>query len=341
MPKIEYETQIHEVVPGETVLECLERNGHNVPSSCRSGVCQTCLTKALLGSPPAASQVGLREQQKNQGYFLSCLCRPEEDLVLRSVEGDRVPATITSMAPLSPTVVRLRLKLAAALEYQAGQFFTLIRPDGLARSYSAASVPGTDNELEMHVAIMREGRMSQWLHTEARVGDQVQLLGPNGTCCYAPGTSEQPLFLLGTGTGLAPLYGILRDALSQGHLGPIHLFHGSVRQEGLYLHDVLRLLEREWPQFEYHPCVMEGPAAEDVFVGMVDEFAMREIPSLKGWKVYLCGNPTLVKQLQRKCFLAGASLKEIFADAFLAAAAPSATTPVPPVETAPASEAKF
>jgi ferredoxin-NADP reductase len=38
---------------------------------------------------------------------------------------------------------------------------------------------------------------------------------------------------------------------------------------------------------------------------------------LAGHQVYLCGHPDFVKAMQRKCFLAGASLPDIHADAFL------------------------
>ena len=58
--------------------------------------------------------------------------------------------------------------------------------------------------------------MSGWLGTEARPGEAVRLQGPVGECFYVPGQPEQPLLLAGTGTGLAPLYGIVRDALAAG-----------------------------------------------------------------------------------------------------------------------------
>ena len=48
--------------------------------------------------------------------------------------------------------------------------------------------------------------------------------------------------LAGAGTGLAPLYGIARDALAQGHTGPVWLFHGGVDLRGLYLAEELKAL---------------------------------------------------------------------------------------------------
>lgn len=50
--------------------------------------------------------------------------------------------------------------------------------------------------------------------------------------------------------------------------------------------------------------------------GNIDEIALQEIPDFKGWKVFLCGDPNLIRQVQCKTFMAGASMKDIRADAF-------------------------
>ena len=42
-------------------------------------------------------------------------------------------------------------------------------------------------------------------------------------------------------------------------------------------------------------------------------------PKLAGVRVVLCGNPELVTKLRKAAFLAGASMKDIYADAFLMA----------------------
>ena len=133
------------------------------------------------------------------------------------------------------------------------------------------------------------------------------------------GNPTQPLFLLGTGTGLAPLCGIARDALSQKHQAPIHLFHGALKQEDLYLVDELYRLDEENENFHYHACVRDDITDTRMKQGSIDEIALKEIPDLKGWKVFLCGDPNLIRQVQRKTFMAGASMKEIHADAFLPA----------------------
>jgi NAD(P)H-flavin reductase len=138
-----------------------------------------------------------------------------------------------------------------------------------------------------------------------------------------PGQPEQPLLLAGTGTGLAPLYGILRDALEAGHTGPLHLFHGALEPRGLYLVEELRTLASRHPQLHYRPSVLQGDPGGGLWaVGALDALIKAECPRPVGWRAYLCGNPEWVLSQKKKLFLAGLHLKDIHADAFLPSASP-------------------
>jgi CDP-4-dehydro-6-deoxyglucose reductase, E3 len=318
--KLTYQGAAFEAAPGETVLEALLRGGVDVANSCRAGACQSCLLRSSSGAVPAAAQQGLKSTLVEQGYFLSCLCRPEEDLVLEPAGGLEVTATITSLELLTPTVLRARLRTQEPFAYRSGQYVVLRRPDGLARSYSLASLP-EDGELELHVRRAPFGRMSGWLFDQATANDKVALRGPAGDCFYTAGKSEQPLLLAGTGTGLAPLAGILKDALRQGHTGPIHLFHGALRPEGLYLRDELREMAGKHTNVTYTPVVMEGGDAEGIATGAIDRVITATQPKLGGWRGFLCGDPAVVQTLRKKLFLAGMGSREIFADAFVEAPA--------------------
>ena len=322
MPTVVFEGEPYCPEEGESVLDCLLRNGIALSHSCKAGVCQSCLLQAVRGAVPGTAQAGLRDTHRARQYFLSCRCLADNDLeVCRpDVAGLRIRAEVRSIEPLNETVVRLRVSSAALPEYVAGQFFNVIREDGLLRSYSAASLPGKDEFIEFHVALVRGGRMSTWIHSELEPGAPLDLQGPSGNCFYVEGDPSQPLLLAGTGTGLAPLYGIARDALSRGHAGPIRLVHGTATPVGLYLVDELRRLAEEHPHFHYSPCVLKGDGNASLPEAAIETYALECAGPLKGWRVYLCGHPDIVRALQRKAFLAGASLKDIYADAFVSSA---------------------
>ena len=263
----------------------------------------------------------MKDSWKARGYFFSCVCVPDSHLEVASADADvRMEAAVTSLKPLSGDVIQACLASSQAIEFRAGQYVTLLR-NGIARSYSIASLPES-GELELHIRKIPNGQMSGWFHEAAKVGDALTLVGPSGECFYTPGREDQPLLLAGTGTGLAPLYGIVRDALRQGHRGPIHLFHGALNPAGLYLVDELRDLAQRHGNLEYTPAVLRGEPADGLTVGAIDAVILGRIPKLSGWRGFVCGDPGLVQMLKKKLFLAGMASRDIYADAFLPAATP-------------------
>ncbi len=317
MPKLVFEGNTYDCKSGETVLDALTRQGVLLPSSCRSGTCQTCMVRAVKGTPPVSSQEGVKDTFKAQGYFLACSCKPEADLeIALSTVSPKRPATVISKTQMNEAVVRLRLS-CDDFEYFPGQFINLVRPeDGLVRSYSLASTPA-DGFLELHIKKIPGGAMSTWVCDVLDVGDEVKFYGPVGDCFYVPGKPEQPLTLAGTGTGLSPLYGIVRHALSFGHSGSIQLFHGSLAEQGLYMMDELRALAEEYPNLTYFPCVLHGERPEGGLQGKIDDLVVKTtMDSMSRSRLFLCGDPPMVESMRKKCFLAGASSKEIYADAF-------------------------
>lgn len=329
MPKIIFEGKQYQCEAGESVLDCLTRHGVSVSYSCRAGVCQSCMMVAVEGEPTPASQVGLKDILKAQDHFLICACVPESDMSLAvpGGTGNSVDTRVLSLERISADVVRLRLAQPENYPYLPGQFLNLRNDAGVSRSYSLASVPGVDDFLELHIRQVPGGQVSGWVAERLRAGDSVTISQAAGQCSYLPGREEQPLLLVATGTGLAPLLGIARDALRQGHRGPIHLYHGSSTVEGLYLVAELAALAQANPTFHYHPCVSRGAAAEGMRAGRVADLALQDFPQLSGWRVFLCGREDMVKALQKKAFLAGAAMRDIFADPFIDSAAAAKEQP--------------
>ena len=65
--------------------------------------------------------------------------------------------------------------------------------------------------MHLYLRHLPQGRVSGWTYEKLRAGDEVDISPAMGPCFYLLGNGEQGLPLIGT--GLAPLYGILRDAL--------------------------------------------------------------------------------------------------------------------------------
>ena len=277
----------YECEPGESVLQALLRHGVAVPYSCKKGACLTCLMRCTEGDPGETARAGLKDTLRAQGYFLACQSRPAGDLDLApAANADLfISAEVAGTAELCAGVRQLLLQPLTPFDYRPGQFVNLRGAGGIVRSYSLASHPGDGDKLELHVRRHKNGAMSDWIFESLRPGQQVEIQGPNGSCFYLPQDRAQPLLLIGTGTGLAPLLGIIRDALSHGHTGPIRLYHGSRSAAGLYMSDTLAALSVRAPDFASVRSVSGKEVRDGLRAGRADDLAFEDIPTLAGWRV--------------------------------------------------------
>ncbi len=86
----------------------------------------------------------------------------------------------------------------------------LTAPDGYSaqRSYSIASSPLDEGEIELTVDRLDDGEVSPYLHDVVEEGDQIELRGPFAS--YFVWRGEAPVLLLGGGSGVVPLMSMLR-----------------------------------------------------------------------------------------------------------------------------------
>jgi len=109
---------------------------------------------------------------------------------------------------------RFRLERPESLRFTSGQFIMVgleVEGKPLMRAYSIAS-PVWDEALEFYSIIIPDGRLTSRLR-HIKVGDEVKLSDrPVGTLTLAPlGAGGRRLFMLSTGTGVAPFASLIRD----------------------------------------------------------------------------------------------------------------------------------
>ncbi len=318
MNKIYFQGKSYQCRENETILQVFMRHGITVPFSCGNGICHVCLQRCENGLIPPKAQKGLRETLKEKDYFLICKCMPENDMEISLPRDTDLfnRAVVYKKELLAPDVCRLLLEPATQLYYHPGQFINIRNQQGEMRSYSLSSVPQEDYFLEIHVKRVSNGVMSNWIFDELSENDELDFQGAVGSNYYVPGEQHQPLLLIGTGTGLSPLLGIVRDALSSGHTGPIHLYHGSRYPHGLYLQPILKQLSEQHDNFHPVSCVSGHATPRNHRAGRANDIALADHTDLKGWRVYLCGHPKMVEDMQQATQTAGANPQEIHADPF-------------------------
>ena len=121
-------------------------------------------------------------------------------------------ATVVSIERETPTVKTFRLALPMWMPHLPGQHYDvrLTAPDGYQaqRSYSIASSPLDEGEIELTVDRLADGEVSPYMHDVLVDGDQVEVRGPFAS--YFVWHGEWPELLVGVGSGVVPLMAILR-----------------------------------------------------------------------------------------------------------------------------------
>lgn len=326
MAQLHFKNRSLTLNPYESVLDCLLRHGEALPYACKAGMCQACLIKAVDCEATEESRKWIKADLQAKGYTLACQWVPQQDVAaeLPRLADFAISAKIKSLLPLNNHVLQVMLDIPDArrmFAYRPGQYLTATNKLGTARAYSIANDFARDGELELHISCTTHGEFTNWLFGEAEPGDVLFIRGPAGTCHYdAREDSEAPLLLAGTGTGLAPLYGIVRDALAQGHRAPISLFHGGRSSEQLYLTDILRTLADTNTNLNYSPCIMEAGADSEAPLqqGRIEEVLERTIDrsTLPNSRIFLCGAPDFVHGMRKRLYLKGARSEHIHCDPF-------------------------
>ena len=271
------------------------------------------------GDIPEQSQQGLKPLYIKNDYFLPCQCEPVSDMVIDEINHHQLyhASYVHSKKMLSDDVCQLLIDCDKIESYRAGQYVNLSRTeDGLARSYSLASYPEHEPYLELHIQRMQNGELSQWIFEDLQEGDLIDIQGPLGKCHYDNCDSNTPILMVAGNSGLAPLIGILKQALAEGHNAEIHLYHVVQESVGHYMHNALGELKEKHANLSYFPCDMneqgETAAIECSMVKLINS----TYTDLSAWRVYLAGSSKLVTSVSDIVLRKGVAQQQIYSDAF-------------------------
>ncbi|WP_276133252.1 ferredoxin--NADP reductase [Polluticoccus soli] len=143
-------------------------------------------------------------------------------------------------------------------DFKPGQFVTIDLPiheqrNKRWRSYSIASAPDGGNVIELVIVLVDGGSGSTYFFEQVKVGTELTLRGPHGVFVL-PEPIEKELFMICTGTGIAPfrsmLHYIHENKLTYSKL---HLIFGTRTQKDLLYADEMHGFEKLLPSFTYYP----------------------------------------------------------------------------------------
>ena len=160
----------------------------------------------------------------------------------------RLRAVIDETHDAKSLVFDVPREIAPLFAYRPGQFVTLRLPlqgRHVPRCYSMSSAPLIDDALRVTVKRVANGRGSNWVCDRLKAGDVVDVLPPAGV--FTPRSLDDDLLLFAGGSGITPVYSILRSALAGGR-GRIVLVYANRDERSVIFRGELQALAAAHPR---------------------------------------------------------------------------------------------
>ncbi len=313
---------------GETILEAVLREGIAFPYECRNGGCGQCKCAVSYGSVEQGphQESALSAAERANGVVLACSAMPLSDVELeyvpRSLPGGirarEYRARVASMQKATDDVMIVRLKVDGdPIRFYPGQYINIRLPDGQRRSFSFATAPHVNDEIELQIRRIPGGQFTTHVFTSMKVGDTITFEGPLGSF-FLRDDSDKPILFVAGATGFAPVKSMVEHAFHVGMKRRMILYWGVRSRRDLYLPDLPKRWAAEHPNFTFVP-VLSAPAPEDRWTGrtgLVHEAILADFPDLGGHQIYACGSVKMVEAAHPAFMAHGMTQDDCFSDAF-------------------------
>ena len=268
------------------------------------------------------------QSERDAGLRLTCQCTPSSDCVFEidydSALGEVVPehyeSNVEEIEWVSNDVVRLKLALPEDdwFDFESGQFMQVRIPGtDVWRSYSMASGVRDMPNIDLYIRILPDGVMSNYLKSEAELGDLVELEAPFGSFRLRK-SKAQHIFVAG-GTGLAPFLSMFEAIrLYSGTKPPILLSFGCATDAGLFGKTELEDAAFMLPNLDCRLSVEQklDEDTEALIGNPVTAITAQDIQS-EETVAYLCGPPGMIEAARNHLVELGVNADNIFAEQFV------------------------
>ncbi len=210
-------------------------------------------------------------------------------------------AKVSKIVSLSDSVKHFVLDYAPECDtkFIAGQFMMVhLEKDAKPhkKPYSIASSPSLHKKIELSIKKVEGGYVSSWFFT-LKEGDTIHTSLPYGFFTVREPWQDNIVFV-GTGTGVAPLRGMIRALYEKGCTKDIWLIFGNRYETDVLYHDEWRELEKKHKNFHFIPTVSR-PQTWKGETAYVQEIVKKTFAGRStGLDFYGCGLVPMCQQLK-------------------------------------------
>jgi ferredoxin/flavodoxin---NADP+ reductase len=200
------------------------------------------------------------------------------------------------------TAFSLRVE-APRLTFQAGQFVRIALEEQVARPFSFVNAPH-DPVLEFYGIVVPEGPLSPRL-AQLRAGERLLVASnPAGFLVLSEVPETETLWLVSTGTGIAPFLSIMRTETPWQRFRNVVLVHAVRHAAELVYQETIRKISKErglrtvtFVSRETVPGSLSGRIPAAIRDGRLEQAAGVALDARTS-HVMLCGNPDMLKDAQ-------------------------------------------
>ncbi len=202
-------------------------------------------------------------------------------------------AKVVSRKELTKDVVILSFSCPEDFTFKSGQFVSIRIPKGdeiKTRSYSILNPPSKRVVIDLCIKIVENGYASE-IWQNAKIGDEFNFKGALGHFVFEKEDDHSEYWFLGAGTGVAPLYSMIKEHVGLMPDKKFVLLFGVRYKESLFLHEEFVQLAKEHTNFTYMPTL----SRED-WEGKSGHVQKHLPDDCKDKTFYICGLKELVEE---------------------------------------------
>jgi ferredoxin-NADP reductase len=233
---------------------------------------------------------------------------------------------ITSVKAIKPETAKVKsftLTLPQWMRHRAGQHYDirLTAEDGYQaqRSYSIASEPEREGEIDLTVERIDDGEVSTYMHDVLLPGDRIEARGPIGGYFVWEASMADPLLLIAGGSGVVPLMSMIRHRDAVGAKNPTSLLYSSRNFEDIIYYNELEKLRAENNGVQvFHTLTRSQPSDWKGYARRIDQSMLKEVaqPLGRSVQVFVCGPTLLVEAVANALVQVGINSNQIRTERF-------------------------
>lgn len=185
------------------------------------------------------------------------------------------------------------------VKYKSGQYLTFhVNIDGqlYKRAYSLNSADEIDKMMSVTVKRVPNGKVSNYMIDQITEGTKIKVEKPQGSFVYVPAKKQKrKLVLIGGGSGITPLYSILKLALEKETEASVELLYFNRNEYSIIFNKQLREIKEKYPnRFQLKLFVDEVVSGFDGEQAKLSQDNIKQFVDLNPFELdntafYICG----------------------------------------------------